>query len=155
MRTAKTNIEKNKREKAQSLVEFALTFSIIIFVLSGIIDFGRAFFTLISLNDAAQEGAMYGSMLPANDSDIEDRVRLSSTDPIDLTDTTAVKVYVNETTPGKLCAGLDASSKPYGIGVSVEYDFNFTMPFLTSMVPGNVVTLKGLAVHTILHPPCP
>ncbi len=145
---------KRKKEKAQSLTEFALTFSLLIFVLSGVIDFGRAFFTLITLNDAAQEGAMYGSMLPLSDSNIEARVRASSTGPIDLTDTVAVIVSVDETTATKLCAGLDVNDKPYGLEVSVKYDFNFTMPLISVLLPGNVITLEGNAIHTILAPQC-
>ncbi len=151
MKSLRFQKNNKKEERAQSLVEFALTFTFLLFVLSGVIDFGRVFFTLISLNDAAQEGAMFGSMKPDALADIVERVRTSSSDPIDLTDTSAVKVNV---TADKDCAGLDSSNKPYGIEVSVLYDFNFTMPFLTTMVPDNILTLKGSSIHTILYPPC-
>ncbi|MCK5345107.1 MAG: pilus assembly protein, partial [Candidatus Heimdallarchaeota archaeon] len=52
----------NNKESGQSLVELALVFTTIVFMLSILVDIGRAFFTLIALNDAAQGGAVHASM---------------------------------------------------------------------------------------------
>lgn len=51
-----------KNRQGQSLLEFALIIPIIIIVLVGIFDLGRAFFALITINNAAREGARYGTM---------------------------------------------------------------------------------------------
>ena len=47
-------------------------------------DFGRAYFSYISIRDAAQEGAAYASIAPADTTGILGRVRDTSSNPIDL-----------------------------------------------------------------------
>jgi Flp pilus assembly protein TadG len=51
-------------EKGQSLLEMMFGMAVIVFILSGIIDLGRAFFTYIALEDAAGEAALYVSAYP-------------------------------------------------------------------------------------------
>ncbi len=46
----------------QSLVEFALVFPIFLLLLFGLIDIGRYVYTANALNQAAREGARYGSV---------------------------------------------------------------------------------------------
>jgi Flp pilus assembly protein TadG len=50
-----------RRENAQTMVEFALVFPIILLITYGIIEFGRLVFTYAMVNTAAREGARYGS----------------------------------------------------------------------------------------------
>ena len=57
----------NSREKGQSLVEFALVLVFLLSLLAGIFDLGRAFFAYIIIRDAAQEGAVFGSIAPKSD----------------------------------------------------------------------------------------
>jgi Flp pilus assembly protein TadG len=52
-------------ERGQAMVELATMLVILLTLLAGIVDFGRAFFTYITLRDAAQEGASYGSVAEA------------------------------------------------------------------------------------------
>jgi len=52
---AGNNHVRNCQEKGQSLVEFAFGLVILMILISGIVDLGRAFFTYMALNDAAQE----------------------------------------------------------------------------------------------------
>jgi len=49
------------RSKGQALVEFALTATLIFFLLAATVDLGLIFFTIQGLHNAAQEGATYGS----------------------------------------------------------------------------------------------
>jgi hypothetical protein len=49
------------RAKGQALVEFALSATLIFFLLAATVDLGLIFFTLQALHNAAQEGATYGS----------------------------------------------------------------------------------------------
>jgi TadE-like protein len=49
------------RVKGQALVEFALTATLIFFLLAATVDLGLIFFTLQGLHNAAQEGATFGS----------------------------------------------------------------------------------------------
>ena len=72
--------QKNRKkfENGQSLTEFAVSITFIILILSGIVDLGRAYFTYISLRDAAQEGAIYGSINPLDCNKISRTVPLKS-----------------------------------------------------------------------------
>lgn len=60
----------NPKEQGQSLVELALSLVLLLTLLAGLVDFGRAFFTYVALRDAAQEGAAYASVI--NPSALED-----------------------------------------------------------------------------------
>lgn len=52
------------RERGASLVEFALVLPLFLLLVGGMVDFGRAFYTQVTLTNAAREGArsaMYGN----------------------------------------------------------------------------------------------
>jgi hypothetical protein len=48
-------------ERGQSIVEFALVLPIIVFLMVAIIDFGRVYATMLSVESAAREAADYGT----------------------------------------------------------------------------------------------
>jgi Flp pilus assembly protein TadG len=50
------------RMKGQSMVEFALVLPLLVLIIAGIFDLGRAFFALITITNAAREGARFGSL---------------------------------------------------------------------------------------------
>lgn len=52
---------RHTRTQGQALVEFALSATLIFFLLAAAVDVGLIFFSLQSLHNAAQEGATYGS----------------------------------------------------------------------------------------------
>jgi Flp pilus assembly pilin Flp len=67
-------------EEGAAVVEFALVMPILALIIFGIIDFGRAFYTVNNIISAVREGARYGAILAAPTSDngqteIRDRVR--------------------------------------------------------------------------------
>jgi Flp pilus assembly protein TadG len=134
-----------RKEKGQSMVELAVSFMFLMLLLAGAVDFSRAFFALIALYDSAQEATVFGSTDPTNYTGMELHARHTSSDPIDLTDTTDVAVVI--TPIGAACAGN-------GIRVDVTYQFNFTMPFINLIVPSNTVPLTGTSTSTILTPGC-
>jgi hypothetical protein len=49
-----------KREKAQTMLEFALVLPLVLLITYGIIEVGRAIFIYSAVNSAAREGARYG-----------------------------------------------------------------------------------------------
>ena len=51
-------------ERGVALLEFAMFAALLLILLFGIIDFGRALFTANNLTAAAREGARYGARLP-------------------------------------------------------------------------------------------
>ncbi len=134
-----------KGERGQSLTELAVSFALLVLILAVGVDLGRAFFSLTSLREAAEEGALYGSLYPQVAQNIIDRVRSSSTTPVDLANTATVGVTVS--TPGGACAGKT-------MVVSVTYQFNLTMPMVATLIGTQTFPLSASATSTILRPEC-
>ena len=132
---------RSKVERGQSMVEFALGITFILLLMSGTVDLGRAYFSLLSLRDAAQEGALYGSLAPPDTAGIRARVRETSGWPVDFSGFTDDQIQVNITGPA--CAGSE-------IKVTLEMDFVLAAPFIS----GNVLPLVAEAIDTILQPSC-
>lgn len=53
-----------RSERGAAAVEFAIILPVLLLVIAGIVDFGRAYFTQIELTNAAREGARAAVMLP-------------------------------------------------------------------------------------------
>lgn len=132
-----------EKENGQSLTELAIGFSVLILLLAGIVDFGRAFFTYMALNDAVQEGAMYGSLNPTNNAGIRVRVQQTAVGPIDMSD-----VQVDSWTEGPACAG-------HQVVVEGTYDFQITMPFIGAIAGTQSFPISATVKDYILSPPCP
>ena len=131
-----------KSARGQSLVELAISILILVYLLSGAVEFGIAFFQFVQLRDAAQEGALYGALNPGDDAGITARVQGSSNSPIDLTTITPDITY-----DGAQCEGN-------GITVSLSYDHQVFMPFMSAII-GETRTLTASVTDTILTPICP
>ncbi len=135
----------HRSERGQSLVELALTFTLLLILLSGVIDLGRAFFTFMALRDAAQEGATYGSIMPADTAGIVQRVRTSSTMPVNLAD---AGISVKVTLGGAACNGTS-------IRVDVNQEnFPLVMPFLGAIIGTDTIPIRATVTDEILTPPC-
>ena len=134
-----------KLEKGQSMVELALTFTLLLMLLMGVIDLGRAFFTFSAMRDAAQEGAVYGSLYPGDLDAIIARVRASSQTPVDMTDTA---IRIEPSIIGVPCHGN-------GIRIDVYYDaFPLLFPFWQPLFGFDTVPIHARVEDTILRPPC-
>lgn len=151
------NNNNSRKQHGQSMAEVAISFSMLIFILSATVDIGRAFFAYIAIRDASQEGAAYGSLFPWDQAGIDAHVRASSTDPFDLSDLSTVSVGVyypvgseypgTGSIPDDLCAGDS-------IRVIVNYDLIFFMPLIDWIVPSGRVLLTANMVNTVIYPPC-
>lgn|SRR5574341_104478 len=139
---------KIKSERGQSLVELAISISILIFLLAGAVEFGMIFFQYVQLRDAAQEGALYGSLHPDQFAAIEARVRGASSSPIDLAD---ASVTVN---PELIGNGNACETTGNAIKVTVSFDHQVFMPFMATFI-GSTIPLDASVTDTILQPPCP
>jgi len=148
----------DQRERGQSLVELAVSFMLVMFVLAGAVDFGRAYFDVIALRDAVQEGVIYASFNPDAEADIEDRIKQSSSSPINMSTFSADDIDLTWSDPSHKCAGFydnGGTLESYSVTVSLEYDFVFTMPMIQNLFPGGVLHLVIDDTHTILAPECP
>lgn len=105
-------------EEGQSLVEMALMFPILLLVLTGILDLGRAYYSYLQLTNAAREGARYGATYPKDDAKIKTATvdaAANSNVPITTND-----VYVSKT----------GTSSGDTITVSVNINFQFITAYI-------------------------
>lgn len=143
------NIKKptvNRSERGQSLVELAISITMIMLLVAGAVDFSIAYFSFSAMQDAAQEGAIYGSVNPTDESGIITRVRSASSNPVDLADSALVDVVV--TAPEDACEGDE-------VRVNVIYDYPISMPFIGAIIGSQQITLNASVTDSILQPVCP
>jgi Flp pilus assembly protein TadG len=175
MKENNKNTENN--EQGQSLIELAMSLVVLLILIAGLVDLGRAFFTYIALRDAAQEGASYAAVINSDTLEsadvgnycaaITNRVIITSettnmpgisNGPIDmraLSDSGAVTI--DTTINGTDCANIAAADICMGgaVSVSVNYDnFPITMPFLGAIIGRQSLPLSATVVDTILTPAC-
>ncbi len=72
---------KSESERGQALVEAGLVFILVLLMLGGLVEFGWAYFHYLALQDAAGEGAAYGSMFPNRHQGDDDTAPYYSPDP--------------------------------------------------------------------------
>ena len=139
----KSVIQSKQKERGQSMVELALTITLLMVLLAGTVDLGRAFFTWLALRDAAQEGASYGSIYPSRVDLIRERVwdnlEQVVNDP-------RANVVVNIGYVDYPCLGNT-------ILVSADYpDFPLTMPFLGTLLGSQTINIHSTVNDSILKP---
>ncbi|MCW5875694.1 MAG: pilus assembly protein [Anaerolineales bacterium] len=139
--------KRRRSERGQSVVEFTITFLVLVLLLSVVLDFGRMYFASIAVREAAEEGALYGSLGNLTTSAIETRVEESSTNPVNLNTATVT----SQISPSGACA----TGKT--LIVTVTYNFEFLMPLIQPLVRAvtgsNFLPITGRAASTILQ--CP
>lgn len=142
---ARKREELPRSERGQSMVELSVSLVFLLVLIAGVVDLGRAFFTYIALRDAAQEGALYGSLNPTDTTAIAQRANAVLADRANPGDVT-----VTSTTTGTCSDGSNS------IDVEVTYsNFPITMPFLGAFVGSQSFDITARATDTILSPPCP
>ncbi|MCL4560280.1 MAG: pilus assembly protein [Chloroflexi bacterium] len=145
----KKRVARWSKENGQSLVELAISFTFLLMLLGGLVDLGRMFFAFITLQDATQEGVIYGSYNPADVQGIKDRIRSAATSPIDTSEIPESNIEVNYHTT--ICPGM-------GIEVQATYLFQFVMPLIPTVIGTEEVPLTAHVTDTILQStttPCP
>jgi Flp pilus assembly protein TadG len=140
----RVTMKKTKTERGQSLVELSISLVLLLLLLAGAVEFGMAFFQFVQLRDAVQEGALYGSMNPADTTGITARVRGSSNSPVNLTALTPTITIIGT----GACEGN-------GIKVELTYNHPIIMPFIPQILGGTTIPLTASVTDTILSPVCP
>ena len=128
---------KRTDQKGQSMVEVAIALPVIIMILVGILDLGRAFFTFIALSDAAAEGAAYAALHPSHTSEIQARAADVTTGLVVL-EPDMVSVDYLELTAG------------FPITVAVQFEYDLITPFIQAMVPGGTITMRATVAQAII-----
>jgi Flp pilus assembly protein TadG len=138
-------VTERKRDRGAAAVEMAFMTMFLIILVTGIIDLGRALYTNISVQEAAQEGAFYGGFEEVvTKSDIVDRT-VGSTGSITL-DPTDVIVTCSAITRGKRNAAR--------VQVDVSYDLNLITPVVGQWL-GGTLTLNKTAEAERFYTDCP
>lgn len=142
-------------ERGQSLVELSISLLVLLYLLSGAVQFGLAFFQFVQLRDAAQEGALYGSMGPLDPGLIEARVRGASNSPVNLSDSGLVAVDIQiDDAPIATAISNGTACEGHALKVTVSFDHVVFMPFMSQII-GPTVPLNAVVTDTILSPVCP
>lgn len=120
---------RSRRQRGQSLVEFALVFPIFIVLVMGIIDFGMALKSWIDITNAAREAARWGAIYcntgygnPVKyptDADVAQKARdKAAAMGVNLSRFTATV----DTTAGSSCSDRPNSTEPLVVRVSYDYE---------------------------------
>jgi Flp pilus assembly protein TadG len=121
---------REKGEKGQAIVEFALLVPIFLILLFAIVDFGMGFYSWITVTNSAREGARLGAV-QATEQQIIDRVH----DASDLIneDTKMIVTVTNSADTG----GQPGES----VVVQVDYDYDLITPLasLVAFVSGDII----------------
>lgn len=104
------SMHKNRKELGANLVEMALIVPLLLLLLVGVADMGRAYFTYITMINAAREGARYGVDHPADHGGIATRV-LSEAE-LNGVDLVGADIRIQETGP----------SHPVTVTVTLDFD---------------------------------
>ncbi len=136
--------------RGQSLVELAISLMIILLLLLGAVEFSLALFQYVTIRDAAQEGAIYGSINPTDVTGIQYRAVATASDVLPQLTINDVDVTIN----GDDCEGTTSGS-PNSLTVTITFAHPITFPIVGPMIGSNTINLTASVTNTILQPTCP
>ena len=143
-------------EKGQSLVEVAIAFPILLMVLAGVLDLGRAYMTLVALNDAVAEGAAYAAIYPPAAGDyesVDDRV-LDPSSALGLlimeSNSTLINAAEDIVTITVICGGGACADAASGapVTVGIDYEYELLTPLLNGL---GTITMQVSDVRAIIR----
>jgi hypothetical protein len=126
-----------RNQIGQSAVEFALVLPILVLILMGIFDFGRAFYAYSVVANAARDGARAGVIRTASDASVRSSVR---------------QIWVGlDALPDSAIVITPATTRVSGgtIGVQVTYQFIPITPVIGRFLPGGKITLVSSSVMQV------
>lgn len=130
------HVRSNRR--GQSIVEVALVLPVVVMLMLGLLDFGRAYYAIVALRDAADEGASYAAISPSDVMGIRRRAAEASRQLVPLAENDVAITY-----PPAIYVGAP-------ITVTTVYTLELFTPFASSFVPGHWLELRGRATHALL-----
>lgn len=127
----------SKSKKGQSLVELALVLPILLLLLLGFLDLGRAYYYEVAITNAAREGARYGALFPKDDPGIRDTV------------VRAVQPYItvqNDANHIEISPPVGQRDPQSPLEVRIKYEFNLKTGLLMDrLFRVNPLTIEGSA----------
>jgi Flp pilus assembly protein TadG len=154
---------KGRWERGQSFVEMAFGMVVLVILLGGLIDLGRAFLILVSVENAAGEGALFGATHPTcltddhaptacvGDENVVARVQEEGKPIIDLTSANStIDIFdddINLTDSPPIVGGAT-------LKIKVVYHYSPVTP-LGFLIWGNQAEVRAEASQELLSPPPP
>ncbi len=138
-------------ESGQSLVEVAIGMVVLLIIFSGLVDFGRAYFAFLAIEDAANEGATFLSIRPL--------CRDADSDGLDTECDNPNNAFYRAQSSGSgeinwEEATISVSTVGFAVGdpvsVTISYELNLITPFLPPILGRDSITLTTTASHTII-----
>src|SRR5512133_3940520 len=125
-------VSSRRSERGQSLVELAISLTLLLTLLAGIVDLGRAIFTLFALQDAAEEGIIFGIAFPTHCDQIRERIAYELTNNVLPDDISVVVTIQRNNGTFAPCAGVPLAEVYAGKEMRIEITetFRIRMPFL-------------------------
>jgi Flp pilus assembly protein TadG len=145
-----------RRESGSGLVEQALVLTVLLAVMFGIIDCGRALYTYHFVSEAAREATRWASVrgnkcagltggCPADGADVQTFVANVSGMGLDPAKITATTSWPIQPYSSAACAAVDIKSPGCVVQVQVDYAFQFILPFL----PASAFTMSSTSQMVI------
>ncbi len=127
---------KVRRQRGQSLAEFALLLPLLMTILVGTLDLGRAFYTYVSLTNAAREAARYAAVngTAASSAQVQGEFMSGGSD-------------ISGCAPGSLTFSSTGGGRGNLYTVEVSCQFTLLTPFVATAIGalGNQITISSTA----------
>jgi hypothetical protein len=137
-----SSLHRRRKTRGQALVEFALTLPILLLLLLIALDFGRAFFGWVALNNAARVGANYAAAHPSNWD--------AGTTYEDLMAANLDLINCNQTNAGNPPAFGPTKLPGELVRVNLDCDFTVVTPIISAVFGnGGVITVSSSAAFPI------
>lgn len=153
---------KRRGGRGQSLVELALILPVMLVLFASALDLGRVYYSQITLDNAAKEGALEAAR------DTENLTEFDNTQPCDANTNRVVCLVVNEAKgslisiePSDIDLACDPAPCPSdpGIGdtvaVTVNADFMLVSPILYAFFGGQTISIAATSIAQIGVDPAP
>ena len=132
-----------RRERGANLIEFALSITLLLVILGGVVDVGRAFHSYVTITNAAREGARHGSKYPRDDENIREAVlREAENSGVDL-----------EREGADIAIEYDANSGTHLVRVTVSYPLETIMGGFVGLDVINMARSVEMATGAPPSPP--
>ena len=129
------------------MVELSISLVFMLILLSAVIDLGWSLYTLIAMQDSAQEGAVFASMCQ-NTSSILVRTQESTTEPLDASDISDISItFLDEN-------GNPGGNVTYGstVKVTLTLEHQILTPFVGAFIGDKgYYPLTASATSTIMR----
>jgi len=127
-----------KKMRGVAMVEFAIVGAVLMIVLFGCLEFGRATYTFAALNEGARRAARLAAVCPINDPKV-----LAAVNFLGVNGYSSANVQYLDASGASL-GGTPASSNVYYVQVNVIGSLPLAIPFLSAVLsPTYTVTLPA------------